>query len=265
MGASRLLSVIAASGMLGGLLPVLTACTSYTNVPGPDSALAEQDPNARQASRAAAAALQWVVRRHPVEGMYAINLPVGTSTETAERIAESLGPMAVIPELTEVDLPVYHIPRVWIRLSDAKVDVVYPMSNAMGEPIERGVTAWLNGGIRDWTVSRGQYWNPGTVPTPAIWVPIPEAELAAIQAAEEAAGREARRAAAVEENTTLDRSPVEAEPAEGSDEPPIDLPEPEPEPEPEPQPEPAPAPPPAAEPAPSGGVSPVYREVPPGA
>lgn len=261
MGASRLLSVIAASGMLGGLLPVLTACTSYTNVPGPDSALAEQDPNARQASRAAAAALQWVVRRHPVEGMYALNLPVGTSTETAQRIADSLGPMAVIPESTEVDLPVYHIPRVWIRLSDAKVDVVYPMNNALGEPIDRGVTTWLNGGIRDWTVNRGQYWNPGTVPTPRIWVPIPEAELAAIRAAEEAAEREARRAAAVDENSTLDRIPVEAEPAESADEPPIDLPEPEPTPESTPE----PAPPPAAEPASPGAVSPVYREVPPGA
>jgi hypothetical protein len=177
--------------------------------------------------------------------------------------------MAVIPTDPQVDLPVYHIPRVWIRLSEAKVDVVYPMRTASGETIDRGVTTWLNGGIRDWTVTRGQYWTPGTVPTPPIWVPIPEAELAAIRAEEESAAREARRAAAVEDNTTLDRTPVEPD----ADKPPIDLPEPKPKPEPKPAPEPEPVTPPvspAASPAASPAVTPapggpVYREVPPGA
>lgn len=240
MGASRLISIIAAAGMLGLSLPALTACTSYTNTAGPDSAMAGQDPNGRQASTAVTAALQWTVLRHPVEGMYALNLPEGTSTETAERIAAELGPMATVLTEPATDLPVYHIPRVWIRMTDAKVDVVYPMRNALGETIQRGVTVWLNDGIRNWSVARGQYWNPGTVPVPGIWVPIPQAELDAIEAAEKAAReeaeREARRAAAVQDNSTQDRPATE----EPSGEPPVALPEPEPQPEPQPQPEPEP-------------------------
>ncbi|MCC5824393.1 MAG: hypothetical protein LAT64_04385 [Phycisphaerales bacterium] len=239
MGAFRLVSVIAAAGMLG--LPGLTGCTSYTNVPGPDAAIAMQDPNARQASRAVQAALEWTVRRHPVDGPFLINLPVGTSTETATTIAESLGPMARVPDSQSTDLPVYHIPRVWIRMSDGKVDVVYPTKDGLGREIDRGVTVWMNAGVRPWRVSRGQYWSPGTVPVPEIWVPIPAEELRAQAEAERAAAREARQAAATERRAR----PEPAEPAPERDEP-------------EPRPAPEPVPPPADDP----GT--VYREVPPG-
>jgi hypothetical protein len=179
------------AGMLGiGLAGGLTGCTSYTNVPSPDNALAGQDPNARQASAATLAGLRWAVRKHPVSGPYLLNLPVGTSTETAERIASSLGPGATIPDGSGISLPTYHVPRVWIRLSDAKVDVVFPVMGVDGVPFNRGVTTWLHAGVRPWTVSRGQYWIPGTVDVPPTWVPGPQAQLDAMERAD----REARRA-----------------------------------------------------------------------
>ncbi len=256
MGALRLVSMMGAAGMLAGAgLASLPGCTSYTNlpgftnVPGPESAIAGQDPNGRQASRAAEAGLAWTIRRHPVDGPYIINLPPGTSTETARSIAAALGPMAQIPLSGTTDLPVYHVSRVWIRLSDGKVDVVFPSKDGLGRDIERGVTAWMSAGVHPWRVTRGQYWSPGTVPTPSIWVPIPQAELDAIAEAERAAARAARQPA----------------PAPAS--------EPVAEPAPTPQAQPAPAvpreqsTPPAAPaettpPPPSGGA--VYREVPVG-
>ncbi len=190
---TKRISKFAAFGMLGlsGVIAgSLGGCTSYTNVPSPDNALYGQDPNARQASAATLAGLRWTVRKHPVAGPYLINLPFGTSTETAERIAASLGPGATIPDGTGIDLPTYHVPRVWIRLSDAKVDVVYPVEGPDGVPFNRGVTTWLHAGVRPWKVSRGQYWIPGTVDVPPTWVPVPQAELDA----RERAQREQRRA-----------------------------------------------------------------------
>jgi hypothetical protein len=175
MGAFRQTSIFIAAGMLGVSALSLTGCTSYTNVPGPESAPARQNPNARQAVSASEVALQWVVRRHTVSGPFALNLPAGTTRETADRIAAFVGPDAVVPEGDVGNLPVYHVTRVWIRLSDAKVDVVYPMIDGQGNRIDRGVTVWLHAGVRPWTVSRGQYWAPGTVPTPPIWIPRDDA------------------------------------------------------------------------------------------
>lgn len=235
MGVSRRVLVVIA----GGTLALITGCTSYTNVPGPGIAPTQQDPNARQASGAVQTALVWAVRRHPVQGRYILNLPVGTSTETAGSIAARLGPNAVVPgaePIADPALPTYHITRVWIRFSEAKVDVVYPMTDGQGERIQRGVTVWLNGGIGPWRVSRGQYWAPGTVPIPPVWVPIPQAELDALADARERAAEARDNADLPEANEPAD-SPASAEdppaPAEDGegDEAVIPLEDPAPEPE----------------------------------
>tara|TARA_R110000782_G_scaffold19101_14_gene52125 strand:+ start:23235 stop:23993 length:759 start_codon:yes stop_codon:yes gene_type:complete len=234
MAAFRLVSVIAAAGMLGTGLGSLSGCTSYTNVNGPESGPAVQDPNGIQAERVTKAALSWAVRRHPVDGPFVLNLPAGTSMETANDIAAAVGMGATIPMTTDVELPVYHVTRVWIRVSDAKVDVLYPMTDGTGATVDRAVTVWLNAGVRPWTVSRGQYWNPGTVPVPPIYIPLPEAQLQAIREAEKLAARDARqqaRQADAPPATEGETPPAEPEPAEPA---PIAEPAPEPTPEPDP-------------------------------
>ncbi len=216
-----LLAALAAVGLAG-----LNACTSYTNVPGPDAATARQDPNGRQAVRATEAALAWVVHRHPVEGPFVVNLPRGTSLETAESMLSAVGPMARLPGPDTEGLPAYHVSRVWIRVSDGKVDVVFPATDYRGRDIERAVTVWMNAGVRPWTVSRGQYWSPGTVPTPPLWTPIPAAELEAIEQARRDAERDAERAAdAAEAELAQPSEPVPAEPddAAAPDEPAVPL------------------------------------------
>lgn len=224
MGPRRQLIPLSAA-LLGALLAPLAGCTSYTSVPGPESPLAGDNPNARQAARATEAALQWVIQRHPVQGPFVLNLPAGTSLETAEAIAQAVGPMAQLPDEATGDLPVYHVSRVWIRLSDAKVDVVFPSTDGLGRPVQRGVTAWMNAGVRPWRVSRGQYWSPGTVPVPPLWTPIPQAELDATAQAEKAAREQAERdARAAQTQTQTQTQPQpEAAPEPDAPEPAVEL------------------------------------------
>ena len=171
-----------ALGMTGlGVLPalLLAGCVSYTNVPVPESAPAFKSANHTQSIMVVSRALENAITKHPVSGPYAINLPVGTTPESFERIISELPEGAMIPfEGMSSDVPVYHIGRIWIRASDAKVDVVYPFQRADGTGQDQSVTIWLSGGVRAWRVHREQYWASGTIPTPPIYVPIIEVQEA---------------------------------------------------------------------------------------
>jgi hypothetical protein len=155
-----------------GLVVVLSGCVSYTNVPEPSSAPAFKNANSGSSIKVISAAVERVVRKHPMkdaQGRYALNLPAGTTPETAQRIVEKLPAGAMVPtEGMESSVPVYHISRVWIRGRSGKVDVVYPLPDGL----DGGVTCWMHGGDRPWYVERLQYWAPGTIPTPPIYVPI---------------------------------------------------------------------------------------------
>lgn len=207
----------AMSAVLLGALGI-PGCISYTNVPEPESPPAFRSANHFQAKRVARVALDEVIGRFPMRdarGRYSVNLPAGTTLETAQEIIDALPEGAVLPtEGMDDSIPVYHIGRIWIRASDAKVDVLYPARSFDGGAFMGNVTVWLNGGVRRWKPGRLQHWAPGTIPVPPIYVPIPEAQMNAQD------------------------SPEPAAPAqEGTPE--TDAPEPLPEPEPEPDPQPA--------------------------
>lgn len=199
-----------AAGLLGALS--LPGCVSYTNVPEPESPPAFRSANHFQAKRVARVALDEVISRYPMrdaQGRYSVNLPAGTTLETAQEIIDALPPGAVLPyEGMDESIPVYHIGRIWIRASDAKVDVLYPARSFDGGAFVGNVTVWLNGGVRRWKPGRMQHWAPGTIPVPPIYVPIPEAEMNAPAQAES-----------------------QADPVQDST-PDVDAPEPMPEPEP---------------------------------
>ena len=170
-------------GVLGisGLLIGLTGCVSYTNVPVPASAPAFESANHWASVSVITEALSTVIAKHPPKGDYVINLPAGTTPETFEKIIAELPAGATMPfDGISSDLPVYHIGRVWIRASDAKVDVIYPFTGYDGAKSDQNVTVWLNGGVRRWRAYREQSWSAGTIPTPPIYVPIVEADNAEI-------------------------------------------------------------------------------------
>lgn len=165
------LRLVIGSGVLG-LGFGSGGCVSYTNVPVPNSAPAFKHANSGGSIKSISAAVDRVVMRHPkkdAEGRYAINLPSGTTPETAREILGRLPEGAVIPwEGMDESVPVYHISRIWLRGATGKVDVVYPID----ADTDGGVTVWVHGGDRSWYVERLQYWAPGTIPTPPVYVPI---------------------------------------------------------------------------------------------
>lgn len=172
----KIVAVVGMTSMTG----FMSGCVSYTNVPGPESAPAFQSVNHMQSISVVTRALETVIVGHPVTGAYVINLPAGTSPESFEKIIAQLPEGAMMPsdEMSD-DVPVYHIGRIWVRASDAKVDVIYPFMRADGTVQDQNVTIWLSGGVRKWKVYREQYWAAGTIPTPPMVVPIvPEEEIA---------------------------------------------------------------------------------------
>ena len=161
-------------GMLGlmGLVCILGGCVSYTNVPVPSSAPAFKNANHYQSITVLTRALESVINEHPVDGAYAINLPSGTTPETFGKITARLPAGAVMPtDEMSSDMPIYHIGRIWIRASDAKVDVIYPFTGMDGVTSDQNVTIWLSGGVRRWRVYRKQHWSAGTIPTPPVYMP----------------------------------------------------------------------------------------------
>lgn len=164
-------------GVLGvsGLLIGLSGCVSYTNVPVPASAPAFESANHWASISVITEALSTIIAKHPPKGEYVINLPAGTTPETFGKIIAELPVGAIMPyEGMNTDLPVYHIGRVWIRASDAKVDVIYPFTGYDGAKSDQNVTVWLNGGVRRWRAFREQSWSAGTIPTPPMYYPIVE-------------------------------------------------------------------------------------------
>jgi hypothetical protein len=169
----------AAIGLVGAVVS-LGGCVSYTNNPGSDTTL--MSVNHSQSRHVVISGLSRVLSRHGIYNgseQYAVNFPWGTSYESAQKVIEKLPDGAILPfDGMGDDVPVYSIGRIWIRASDAKVDVIYPAKNFAGKEIEQNVTIWLNGGaFRSWTVNREQAWSPGTIARPSIYIPIAEDHL----------------------------------------------------------------------------------------
>lgn len=164
-----------ATTVLAALLGV-GGCVSYTNVPEPTSAPAFQSANHRMSIKVTRTALHKVISRYPMrdaQGRYSVNLPAGTTLESAQSIVMGLPEGVVIPyEGMDPSIPVYHIGRIWIRASDAKVDVLYPARAFDASAFTGTVTVWMRGGVQPWRVSRVQHWAPGTIPTPPLYVPL---------------------------------------------------------------------------------------------
>ncbi len=176
---SRVLVTFAALAA-GASILALTGCVSYTNVNGPESPPSFQSPNHFAAVDVTGEALEWVLTNHgPDDGDgYVVNLPAGITQENAMKIFARLPDGAVWPGSVDQDpAGMFHIARVWIRSSEAKVDVVFPMVNHKGILEHRGVTVWLHGGVRPWRAVRGQYWAPGTIEVPGVAVPWNEADM----------------------------------------------------------------------------------------
>ncbi|MBY0111359.1 MAG: hypothetical protein K2Y21_00950 [Phycisphaerales bacterium] len=152
----------------------------YANYPPIEGdTFAVKDLNSRQMQDAMAAALRWTVLRYPPAGgsqggeMLAINLPPGIGEAGYAHVAERVGEGAVpVTEDNAKRLPVYHVTRIWLRGTVARIDVVRPLYE-MGEkpgggPVNRGVQVRLAGGWEPWRVTSSSEYEVGVLDAPAL-------------------------------------------------------------------------------------------------
>ncbi len=168
--------IAGASGLIG--------CYGYASYPAIEGAKPGIDnPNAPPVDELMILSTRWVADRYPPprrgpavvgQAEFAINLPEGVRRDVYERVSERTGGRAVpVTEENARTLPVYHISRIWVRMHDAKVDVMRPRLDLPkkpdGEPVYECITLLVEGGLQPWRVTRFQTWEVGIVEPPPLW------------------------------------------------------------------------------------------------
>ncbi|BAM03182.1 hypothetical protein [Phycisphaera mikurensis] len=131
------------------LLPACVAPT-YVNIPS-EGGIAASDPNSFNVRDVVADSIAAAVEREPLEGVYEILLPEGTTQQTYQAVVRQIGGGAIAPDtLRDRPVPSVRVVAVRIRNQDAEVDVVRP--SPTGRSVVRVFLKWYYGG--DWAVQR---------------------------------------------------------------------------------------------------------------
>ena len=153
------------------LLGAAAGCVGHTTYPPLESdpsrsVLGLNAQNDFMARDVATAALHWAVRRYPVEGEYAVNMPAPMTPASQRAVLERLNePRARLLTSETKSLPIYHLARIWVRGDEATVDVFRPEA---GSGMDQAITLKLRGGVRPWRVVRTHQWMVGAQPAPAL-------------------------------------------------------------------------------------------------
>ena len=170
---TRTLARITAATLLA--LSAGSCAREYANYPpitGDDFAV--KNVNSQNMRSAMAAALRWTALRYPPPGnAFAINLPPGVTPATYEAVAQAVGNGAVpLSKENEKSLPIYHITRIWLRGTVARIDVVRPVfeveNKPGGGPVYRGAEIRLSGGWEPWHVTGSSEYEIGVLEPPAL-------------------------------------------------------------------------------------------------
>lgn len=171
------LTLMLGAGLLGG-------CYGYASYPPVETASpVSRNPNAPPIDELMMLATRWVADRYPPprsgpavvgEAQFAINLPEGVRRDVYERVSERTGGRAVpLTQENAQTLPVYHISRIWVRMHDAKVDIMRPRlelpRKTDGQPVYECITLLVEGGLQPWRVTRFQTWEVGIMEPPPLW------------------------------------------------------------------------------------------------
>jgi len=181
---SRALRNTLAIGLLTCAAGSLTGCYGYASYPPIESAKpGVNNPNAPPADELMMLGTKWVADRYPPprrgpavagEAEFAINLPEGVRRDVYERVSTYTGGRAVpLTAENAGTLPIYSISRIWVRMHDAKVDVMRPRLDLPrkpdGQPVYECITLIVAGGFQPWRVTRFQTWEVGVVEPPPLW------------------------------------------------------------------------------------------------
>lgn len=165
--------------LVAGVILGSLGCVGYSSYPKVEGA-APSSPNFIHVRPVVAESIKAVVAKyHPQSaGPYAVNLPVGLTPTGREEIMAALGAEAMDLTPRSEHLPIYHVGRVWVRGTNAKVDIIRPVLELgpmpSGQPTYQGMTVWLEGGINKWWVEMIQPWSIGVVEPPELnYVVVP--------------------------------------------------------------------------------------------
>lgn len=177
--ASRTARCLCTASLLALAAAAGSCAQEYANYPpitGDD--FAAKNVNSPNMRNAMAAALRWTVLRYPPPGgtgpgTFAINLPAGTTEDTYDFVARTVGNGAVpVTAENASQIPVYHITRVWLRGSIARIDVVRPVFEVEQKPrggsVYRGAEIRLAGGWDPWHVTGSSEYEIGVLEPPAL-------------------------------------------------------------------------------------------------
>jgi hypothetical protein len=148
----------------------MTGCAGFGTYPGIEGDGANHDPNTVWMQRTMTESLKEAVRTHPVDGPYAVNLPVGMTPGRMEVVIKWLEDEdARLLTAETADLPRYHVERIWIRVQNAEVDILCPTPETTGpdgEAVYQPMTFYLSGGQRKWHVKSSRVWAIGSRQAP---------------------------------------------------------------------------------------------------
>ncbi|MBX3321607.1 MAG: hypothetical protein KF757_01315 [Phycisphaeraceae bacterium] len=152
---------------------VVSGCVSYSTYPEVKG-LAPSNPNFIHVKPIVRESIKEIITQfHQDEfGTFAVNLPKGMTLEAQYSILDALDDRARLLTSQTLDRPIYHVGRIWVRGTHAKVDIVRPILELGPSPSDvvtyQGMTVWLEGGVYPWGVTRVQPWSIGVVSPPEL-------------------------------------------------------------------------------------------------
>jgi len=137
------------------MIPV--GCSApLVNIPPLPGDVASHNPNSAGVLAVEVTALNYVLRRWaPEGGVYAIELPSGTTEKSYRRVIGQLPEGASTPEQYGGELPTYRVAQVYMRGAHARVDVIKP-DDLVGEQL---VSVFETVDISGWYARRAKLWN----------------------------------------------------------------------------------------------------------
>ncbi len=158
--------------LLGTTAFALDGCAGYNNYPPIEGDTAFHDTNSLLMEDLLVRSMRFTLDRYPARGEFAINLPARTGEDRAQSIlARIKDPRAHMMTREVVDLPTYHVSRVWVRGDEAEVDIQRPVASLRGPdagPVHQTITLRLRGGLRPWRVESSRAWTVGAAQTPRL-------------------------------------------------------------------------------------------------
>jgi hypothetical protein len=138
------------------LSAAVSGCAAYVNIPEQPGDIAGDSANGRNVRAVSVAALRHVLNYQPPNGNYAVALPAGASDTTYQWVLDRMPPTALRHDSpAAAGLAVYEVAAIYIRGTDAQVDVVFPTRS--GE--KRLMTVWQDVAVDGWFVTRDRLWE----------------------------------------------------------------------------------------------------------